>query len=95
VLSGVHFHRGSLAALGPASAPVEAPAARGGRKPKHDWPAAINACWGRIYRGERPVTSQADVEKLLIELLTVGEDEPGESTVRPYASAIWAEHAKP
>jgi hypothetical protein len=95
VLSGVHFHRGSLAALGPASAPVEAPAARGGRKPKYDWPAAINACWGRIYRGEPPVESQADIEQLLIEILTVRDVEPGESTVRPYASAIWAQYSKP
>lgn len=95
VLSGVHFHRASLAALGPASAPLESPTAPGGRKPKYDWPAAINACWGRIYRGEPPVTSQADVEKLLIEILAVGDEEPGESTVRPYASSIWKEHCKP
>jgi hypothetical protein len=94
-LSGVHFHRASLAALGPATEPAEAPAARGGRKPKYDWPVAINTCWGRIIRGEPPVTSQADVEKLLIQILAVGDDEPGESTVRPYASAIWAEYCKP
>lgn len=95
VLAGVHFHRASLAALAPASAPAEPQAGRGGRKPKHDWPTAINSCWGRIIRGEPPVTSQADVEKLLIQILTVGDREPGESTVRPYASAIWAEYEKP
>jgi hypothetical protein len=95
VLSGVYFHRASLSALGPNIAAAAPSAANGGRKPKYDWPAAINKCWGRIYRGEPPVTSQADVEKLLIEILAVGDYEPGESTVRPYASAIWTEHCKP
>lgn len=94
-LSGVHFHRASLNALDPNSAPVELSESNRGRKPKYDWPAAISACWGRIYRGEPPVSSQADVEKLLIDTLRVGDDEPGESTVRPYASQIWAEFSKP
>lgn len=94
-LSGVHFYRPSLESLGPASAQPDAPETNRGRKPKYDWPAAVNACWGRIYRGEPPVANQADVEKLLIEILRVGDDEPGESTVRPYASQIWAEHTKP
>lgn len=94
-LSGVHFHRASLDALDPNSAPVEATESNRGRKPKYDWPAATSACWGRIYRGEPPISSQADVEKLLIEILRVGDDEPGESTVRPYASQIWAEYSKP
>ena len=94
-LSGVHFHRASLDALDPFSAPVESPESNRGRKPKYDWPAAISTCWGRIYRGEPPVSSQADVEKLLIAILRVGDDEPGESTVRPFASQIWAEYSKP
>jgi len=94
-LSSVHFHRASLDALDPNPAPVEAPESNRGRKPKYDWPAATNACWGSIYRGEPPVNSQSDVEKRLIEILRVGDDEPGESTVRPYASQIWAEFSKP
>lgn len=94
-LSGVHFHRASLASLDPAAAPVETVEANRGRKPKYDWPAAISACWGRIYRGEPPVISQSEVEKLLIEILRVGDQEPGESTVRPFASQIWAEYSKP
>lgn len=94
-LSGVHFHRASLNALDPNAPRVEAPESTRGRKPKYDWPAAISTCWGRLYRGEPPVSSQADVEKLLIEILRVGDDEPGESTVRPYASQIWAEYSKP
>lgn len=94
-LSGVHFYRASLAALDPNSPRVEVPESTRGRKPKYDWPAATNACWGRIFRGEPPVNSQADIEKLLIEILRSGDDEPGESTVRPYASQIWAEHSKP
>lgn len=94
-LSGVHFYRPSLASLGPAASSTEAPEANRGRKPKYDWPAAISTCWGRIYRGEPPVASQADIEKLLIAILRVGDDEPGESTVRPYASQIWAEYNKP
>ncbi|WP_131818609.1 hypothetical protein [Sphingomonas turrisvirgatae] len=94
-LSGVHFYRPSLASLGPVAAPTETTETTRGRKPKYDWPAAISACWGRIYRGEPPVANQADVEKLLIEILRAGDDEPGESTVRPYASQIWAEYSKP
>lgn len=94
-LSGVHFHRGSLDALDPNSPSVEAPESNRGRKVKYDWPAAISTCWGRIYRGEPPVSNQADVEKLLIAILRVGDVEPGESTVRPYASQIWAEYSKP
>ena len=94
-LSGVHFHRPSLASLGPAVTPTEALETNRGRKPKYDWPAAISTCWGRIYRGEPPVANQADVEKLLIAILRVGDDEPGESTVRPYASQIWAQYSKP
>lgn len=94
-LSGVHFHRASLEALDPLRPPVEAPESNRGRKPKYDWPAAVAVCWGRIYRGEPPIGSQADVEKLLIEILRAGDLEPGESTVRPYASQIWAEYSKP
>ncbi len=94
-LSGVHFHCGSLDALDPNAAPVEGPESNRGRKPKYDWPAAISTCWGRIYRGEPPVSNQSDVEKLLIAILRVGDDEPGESTVRPFASQIWAEYSKP
>lgn len=94
-LSGVHFHRLSLASLGPAASQPDTPETNRGRKPKYDWPTAINTCWGRIYRGEPPVANQADVEKLLIDILRVGDDEPGESTVRPYARQIWAEHTKP
>lgn len=95
VLSGVYFHCASLSTLGPNVSEAEPSPTKGGRPPKYDWPTAINACWGRIIRGEPPVTSQADVEKLLIQILTVGEREPGESTVRPFASAIWAEYEKP
>ena len=91
MLSGVHFHRASLNVLDPNPAPVEAPESNRGRKPKYDWPTAINSFWGRIYRDGPSVNSQADVEKLLIEILRVGDKEPGESTVRPYARQIWEE----
>lgn len=94
-LSGMHFHRASLNALDPNSQAIEAPESNRGRRPKYDWPAAVSTCWGRIFRGEPPVSSQSDVEKLLIAILRVGDDEPGESTVRPYASQIWAEYSKP
>lgn len=94
-LTGVHFYRSSLDVLDPAQAPLETPESNRGRKPKYDWLAATNACWGRIFRGEPPVGSQAEVEKLLIAILKVGDAEPAESTVRPYASQIWAECSKP
>lgn len=94
-LSDVHFHRASLNSLDTASAQVEAVESNRGRKPKFDWPSAINACWGRLYRGEPPVQSQSEVERMLISILRTGDIEPGESTVRPYASQIWAEFTKP
>jgi hypothetical protein len=64
---------------------------RGGRKPTYDWLAATNAVWGAIYRGDLQPSLQADVERAMIGFLTKGDDEPSESTVRPYASRIWYE----
>jgi hypothetical protein len=94
-LSGVHFLRANIDALDPNSAPDKAPETSKGRPPKYDWPTAISTCWGRINRGELTVSSQSEVEKLLIEILRVGDDEPGESTVRPFARNIWVEVSKP
>ena len=47
------------------------------------------------YRGEFKPKVQADNELAKIKSLTVGDKEPSESTVRPYASAIWLEYKKP
>ena len=62
-----------------------------GRKPKYDWDKASNEIWGKIYRGELFPKKQADIESALIEYLAKGDEEPGESTVRPYARRIWIE----
>lgn len=93
-LSGVHFFRASLDALGQTPPPEEAPTSNRGRKPKYDWIAATNACWGLVYRGDASASTQSDIERLLIDLLRNGDDEPGESSVRPYASQIWSEASK-
>lgn len=94
-LSGIHFYRASLSDPAPAAEAYDAAPPNRGRKPKYDWTAAINECWGEVYRDGLTFTCQADVEKRLIAILAVGDDEPGESTVRPYASQIWAEYEKP
>lgn len=96
ILSGVHFHRESMAALdGPKAAPPESEEQRRGRKAQYDWPGAISAVWGKLHRGELNPKVQADIEDALIVHLTVGDDAPGESTVRPFAKPIWEEYKKP
>ncbi len=96
-LSGVHFHRPSLEAflrLGEEQAPTTETEVRRGRRPSYDWPWAVNAIWGRLSRSELVPESQADIEKALMEVLKVGKVEPGESTVRPYASTIYDEYMR-
>lgn len=96
VLSGVHFQRESMAALdGPKATPPETQEQRRGRRTQYDWPGAISAVWGKLHRGELNPQVQADIEQALILQLTVGDDAPGESTVRPYAKPIWEEYQKP
>ncbi len=96
-LSGVYFLRASLAAL--ASEPT-APddqstvAPKRGRKQEYDWEAATARVWGQIFRGELIPENQADVEKAFQRALSVGDKEPGESTVRPYANRVWEEFKK-
>lgn len=60
-----------------------------GRKPKYEWDKASNEIWGKIFRGDLIPNKQADIESALIEYLAKGDEEPGESTVRPYARRIW------
>ena len=94
-LSGVHFLRASLMALAPADTITEPAASHnGGRKPIYDWRVATNVIWGRIHRGELRPEKQGDIETELIDLLTKGDKEPGESTVRPFAKPIWEELQK-
>lgn len=70
------------------------PQTKRGRKPSYDWDAAVTAIWGKIYRGDLVPDSQAAIELAFIALLKVGDKEPSESTVRPYASRIWNEMQK-
>lgn len=67
---------------------------RRGRKPKYDWPAASAAIWGKIYRGELIPENQAEIERAFQAYLTIGDKEPSESTVRPFARTIWDQISK-
>lgn len=96
-LTGVYFHKASLAALAserstPEVETTDAP--KRGRKPEYDWDVATSVIWGKIYRGELIPDNQAQVEKAFQMLLAKGDKEPSESTVRPYASRIWQEFNK-
>jgi hypothetical protein len=94
-LSGVHFQRASLAVLAPRGSVAElAEPSNRGRKRKYDWDAAATAVWGQIFRAELIPTHQNDVERAVQRFLTKGDEEPSESTVRPYASRIWNEYEK-
>ena len=95
-LSGVHFHRESLAALhGPIAVQAETDGQQRGRRPQYNWDHACSAVWGRLHRGELMPETQADVEFALIDVLTKGDIAPSESTVRPHAKPIWEEFQKP
>jgi hypothetical protein len=89
-LSGVHFLRDSLAAMGGPKPSSQTPdLAKAGRKPSYDWPAATNEIWRRLYGNDLRANCQADIERALITLLSNGDSGPSESTVRPYAKGIW------
>lgn len=97
-LQGLHFHRAGLPSLGltPTSDLLgrsEAGSNRG-RRAKYDWATATAAIWGQIFRGELLPESQADIERALQAHLTQGDEEPSESTVRPFAKPIWEEFKK-
>lgn len=97
-LQGLHFHRSGLAFLGlPDNESEEASkgSSNRGRRPKYDWSAACVAIYGQLERGDLKPRVQADIEKALIAYLSVGDDGPPESTVRPYAKLVWEEFQKP
>lgn len=60
-----------------------------GRPVAYDWLEATNSIWAKLYGNELKPNTQADIEKALIQHLRKGDIEPGESTVRPFAKAIW------
>ena len=96
MLSGVHFHRASLAALdAPKALPQETGEQKRGRKPLYDWTGASSVIWGRLHRGELNPQTQADIEVALIDVLTKDDASPSESTVRPYAKPIWEQYQIP
>lgn len=77
------------------SNPVAAPDAKGaGRPARFDWPDAVLAIFGLIYRGDLKPLNQADVERALLVHLSDDRSAPSESTVRPYAKKIWDEYSK-
>ncbi|MBV1917474.1 MAG: hypothetical protein KUG65_05360 [Sphingomonadaceae bacterium] len=89
-LSAVHFLKASIEGrFGIEAEPEEFEMSLRGRKPKYDWAGATNAIWGQLYNNDLKPQAQADIERALIAFLRKGDAEPGESTVRPYAAAIW------
>ena len=60
-----------------------------GRPVAYDWLEATNSIWAKLYGNELKPQTQADIEKALMQHLRRGDIEPGESTVRPFAKAIW------
>lgn len=103
-LSGLYFHAPTLRRMTgqDEQASLEKPqivedTARKGRRHGYDWFAATSTIWGKLFRNEfLPLPeNQADIEKALTDLLRVGDKEPGESTVRPYAKYIFDEYEKP
>lgn len=97
VLQGLHFHKSGLINLGlgqEAENADPAAGARRGRKPVYDWQEASTAIWGMIYRGDLQPKNQAQVEKAMQRHLAKGDEEPSESTVRPFAKLIWDEYSK-
>jgi len=101
-LNGVYFHkRAFFELLGkPLVETPELPLAdteqsKRGRKPYYDWPVAMSTVWGRLLNSEWSPKVQAEVEQALISALRVGDKEPSESTVRPFAKAIFEEYSKP
>ena len=96
-VQGLHFHRSGLINLGLVDSGEGATGSaegKRGRKASYDWRAACTAIWGQIHRGELIPENQAQVERAFQVLLTKGDKEPSESTVRPYAREIWEEYSK-
>ncbi|MGD9664080.1 MAG: hypothetical protein AB7U34_02575 [Novosphingobium sp.] len=96
-LDGVHFLKKDIEArfARETEPQAESGETNRGRKPKYDWDAATDAIWGRLLHGELIPENQADVERALQSELRVGDFEPGESTVRPYANRIWLQFSRP
>lgn len=70
----------------PVAASIAPANTKSGRPAEYDWLEATNAIWAKLYGNELKPKSQADIERALILHLKNG---PGESTVRPFAKAIW------
>lgn len=65
-----------------------------GRPARFDWPNAVLKIFGLIYRGDLKPSKQADIERALLDYLSIDDKAPSESTVRPYAKMIWEEYQK-
>lgn len=82
---GVRFDRDGL----PLDPSLAIGAAKGGRKPTWNWPAAVSAVWRSIHFGDLKPSTQAEVEQAVRSFLTHGDNEPSESGVRTHARLIW------
>jgi len=96
-LAGVHFLKKDFESrfARPCEPQVQFEETNRGRKPKYEWDKASDAIWGKLLHGELIPESQADIERALQSELRVGDKEPGESTVRPYANRIWQQFSRP
>lgn len=63
-----------------------------GRKPKHDWVSAAIDVWDEIAQGQFKPELQSDVEKALVEALSVNGAVLDESNVRDAARKIWRKY---
>lgn len=89
-LNGVHFLRESIVALGqPKADSIASANTKSGRPTEYGWLEATNAIWAKLYGNELKPMRQADIERALIQHLRKGDNEPSQSTVRPFAKAIW------
>lgn len=91
-LSGVYFEKSSLEALAEPEAIVSANQSnKGGRPRKEWWDELWCAIWGQIVHGELTPTSQAEIERAMLEWVEQRGESVAESTVKPMAKKVWLE----
>lgn len=97
IISGLHFHRRSISAIigtGETSESATTNSNPAGRKRKYDWDGALDTVWGQILHGELIPDNQAKIEQAIQACLRRGDEEPSESSVRPYANRVWRQFSR-
>lgn len=92
-LTGVHFEAAALEALLPEKpgSQRESSPTRGGRPRKEWWDDLWCAIWGQIVHGELTPTSQAEIERAMLNWVEQRGESVAESTVKPLAKKVWLE----